>query len=169
MNTLMGILTPRLTSLLCGLYCIGLLGFALYLQNMLGQDPCPLCIIQRGFFLIAGFLFIIGSLYISPKPTSKRWYYGITLFFIICGGIVAGWQVHLQHLPPEATAGGCSADLNFMIANLPFAAIIQSLLESTASCSEVKWTFLKLSIASWSLLSFIGLAVAAIWQMFRKR
>lgn len=30
-----------------GLMCLGLLGDALYLQFFFGEDPCPLCIMQR--------------------------------------------------------------------------------------------------------------------------
>jgi disulfide bond formation protein DsbB len=165
----MNMLTPRLTSLICGLYCIGLLIFALYLQNIIGLDPCPLCIIQRIFFLIVGFFFLIGSLYTSPKPASKRWFYAVTLLFIMCGGAVAAWQVHLQHLPADTISSGCGADLGFMIQNLPFTAMLQSLLENTASCREVKWTFLTLSIPAWSTLSFLGLGIVAIWQMFREK
>ena len=31
------------------LACAGLLGFGYYLQYFDNQDPCPLCLVQRGF------------------------------------------------------------------------------------------------------------------------
>ncbi len=33
--------------LLIALACIGMLAFGLYLQHVVGLNPCPMCIVQR--------------------------------------------------------------------------------------------------------------------------
>ena len=42
-------LATRLRVLSAGLalWCLGLLGFGLYLQHVVGLEPCPMCIVQR--------------------------------------------------------------------------------------------------------------------------
>ena len=44
---------------LLGIICLALIGGALYMQIVLGEAPCPLCILQRyALLLIALFAFI---------------------------------------------------------------------------------------------------------------
>ena len=44
---------------LLGIICLALIGGALYMQVVLGEAPCPLCILQRyALLLIALFAFI---------------------------------------------------------------------------------------------------------------
>ena len=38
---------PRRTLALICLACVLMLGFGLYLQHVVGLDPCPMCIVQR--------------------------------------------------------------------------------------------------------------------------
>ena len=51
--------TNRQGYLACFLVCASLIGFALYLQYVVGEDPCPLCLLQRiafmALFCISGF------------------------------------------------------------------------------------------------------------------
>jgi len=37
-------------AVLGALTCAGLLGTGYFLQYFQGQDPCPLCLLQRGFY-----------------------------------------------------------------------------------------------------------------------
>src|ERR1700730_2605770 len=46
---------------LLGLVCVALLGGALYLQYVKHEDPCPLCIIQRYFFLLIAIFAFLGA------------------------------------------------------------------------------------------------------------
>ena len=43
---------PRFSFALLALVCASVIGYALYLQHVESQDPCPLCLVQRGFYLI---------------------------------------------------------------------------------------------------------------------
>ena len=51
----------RVAFALGALACAGLLGAAYYLQYFQGQDPCPLCLVQRVFYLCAGIVFLAGN------------------------------------------------------------------------------------------------------------
>ena len=43
---------PRRVYALMALTCIGLLLFGLYLQHVVGLEPCPMCIVQRYVFVL---------------------------------------------------------------------------------------------------------------------
>lgn len=46
---------------LLALISLGLVGGALYLQFVKGEDPCPLCIIQRYFFVLIAVFALLGA------------------------------------------------------------------------------------------------------------
>jgi disulfide bond formation protein DsbB len=46
-----------------------------------------------------------------------------------------------------------------MLDNFPLSRTLQTLISGTGECAVVDWTFLGLSIAEWSLLWFVGLAL----------
>ena len=43
----------RAFGLIC-LACIGMLAFGLYLQHVVGLEPCPMCIVQRYALILVG-------------------------------------------------------------------------------------------------------------------
>ncbi len=51
----------RTLLVLLGVICIGLVAGALYLQYFKREDPCPLCIIQRYFFLLIAIFAFLGA------------------------------------------------------------------------------------------------------------
>jgi disulfide bond formation protein DsbB len=146
--------------------CAGLLGYGYYLQYFQGQDPCPLCLLQRGFYYAVGITFVIGAVH-GPARFGARIYAWMG-FLLAAGGFgVAARQVYLQHLPPELVPA-CGPDLFYMLDNFPIARTLQLLLRGSGQCAEVHWRFLGLSIAEWSLLWFAGFAVAALYLALRK-
>ena len=62
--------TPRRTLLLVAVACVCMLGFGLYLQQVVGLEPCPMCIVQRYALvlvaLIALFYFVRAALKVEP-------------------------------------------------------------------------------------------------------
>jgi protein dithiol:quinone oxidoreductase len=143
------------------LACAALLGYGYYLQYFEGQDPCPLCLVQRVFYLGLFAVFALGALH-GPRG---GWLlaYGGTAAVLAAGGLgTAGRQVWLQHLPPELVPA-CGPDLYFMLENFPLTRVMQRLFTGSGQCAEVHWTFLGLSIAEWSALWFAAFLAYALW------
>ena len=146
--------------------CAGLLSYAYYLQYFEGQDPCPLCLVQRGLYYAIGLAFLAGAMH-GPGRIGAR-IYAIAAFLFAAGGIAtAARHVWLQHLPPDQVPA-CGPDLFFMLDNLPLGRTLQLLLRGSGQCAEVHWRLLGLSIAEWSLVWYLLFALYALWLAARK-
>jgi disulfide bond formation protein DsbB len=156
----------RVGFVLGAIACAALLGYGFYLQYHDGQDPCPLCLVQRGFYFALLFIFLIAAIH-GPRKVGMV-LYGLLAFVVAAGGAaVAGRQVWLQHLPPDQVPK-CGPDLYYMLDNLPIAKVVTNLLKGSGQCAEVTWRFLGLSIAEWSLAWFVIFAVLSLWVMIRR-
>jgi disulfide bond formation protein DsbB len=148
------------------LACAALLGCGYYLQYFQQQDPCPLCLVQRGFYYGILLVFAAAALH-SPLGTGKAVYCAAACVLALGGGAVAARQVWLQHLPADQVPA-CGPDLFFMIENFPLARLLEKLFMGSGQCAEVNWRFLGLSIAEWSLAWFAALALYALWLGFKR-
>ena len=155
----MNLHNPRLAFGLGAFVCAGLLAFAYYLQYVKGLEPCPLCMVQRGFFYAVMALFVLAALH-GPGRVGIVVYSSLIALFALGGAASAGRQVWLQHLPPDKVPQ-CGPDLFFMLEHFPLSRTLEKLLYGTGECAVVDWTFLGLSIAGWSLVWFIALALYA--------
>ncbi len=45
---------PRFIFLFMAATCAVLMGVGLYLEHVVGLEPCPLCVMQRIFFILVG-------------------------------------------------------------------------------------------------------------------
>ena len=54
---------PRLAFLLIFLACAGLIGMGVYMQDQLGLEPCPMCILQRYAFWAIGITALVGAIH----------------------------------------------------------------------------------------------------------
>jgi protein dithiol:quinone oxidoreductase len=148
------------------LVCAGLLAFAYYLQYVKGLEPCPLCMVQRGFFYVVMALFILAAVH-RPRRRGAIVYSSLIALFALGGAAAATRQVWLQHLPPDKVPQ-CGPDLFFMLENFPLSRTLEKLFYGTGECAVVDWSFLGLSIAGWSLVWFIALALYAVWLAVRR-
>jgi disulfide bond formation protein DsbB len=153
-------MTTRLGYLVGLLVCAGLIGFALYLQHVQGEDPCPLCILQRIAFIGMGAVFLVGALH-GPARRGAIVYGTLAVIVATIGGGIAGRQVWLQSLPKDKVPA-CGPGLEYMLDRFPLSQALQKILAGSGECAEVGWRFLGLSIAGWSLLWFVVLGVLAI-------
>jgi disulfide bond formation protein DsbB len=153
-------MTTRAAYALGFLMCAGLLAFALYLQYVQQQDPCPLCILQRVAFIAMMVVFLIAALH-GPHRRGAIVY--STLLFLIAavGAAIAGRQVWLQHLPPDQVPA-CGPGLEYMLQQFPLGQALQKIFSGSGECAEAGWRFLGLTIAGWSLVWFVLLAFFAI-------
>ena len=160
-------MNPRLLFAAPALACAGLLGFGYSLQYFDGQDPCPLCLVQRGFYYLVLVVFVVAAVHF-PGRNGKSIYCAAAALFAFAGFGVAARQAWLQHLPADQVPA-CGPDLFFMIENLPIARTLEKLFMGSGQCAEVNWRFLGLSIAEWSLACFAALALYALWLGIRRR
>lgn len=160
------LLTLRVGFALPALACAALLGFGYYLQYVEGLNPCPLCLVQRGFFYAVAGTCVIASIH-APRGWGRTAYGLIAALFAAGGFATAARQVWLQHLPPDKVPQ-CGPDLYFMFENFPLSRVLKTLITGTGECAVVDWTFLGLSIAEWSLGCFAALFVYALWLALRR-
>ncbi len=147
------------------LVCAGLIGFALWLQYGRGLEPCPLCMIQRLWFIGLGLVFLVAAVH-GPKGFGMRVYGFLAAAAAITGASFAARHVWLQWHPPENEA--CTADLFYQLQQAPIFAVFERALRATGDCAKVDWTLLGLSIAWWSLIWFVVLALLSLFVMLRK-
>ena len=145
--------------------CAALLGFGYYLQYAQDLEPCPLCLVQRGFFYAVGIVCLVALAH-GPRRIGITLYGVLAALFAAGGAATAGRQVWLQHLPKDKVPQ-CGPDLFFMLENLPLARTLEKLVQGSGECAAVDWTFLGLSIAGWSLVWFAILAVYVLWLAAR--
>lgn len=151
-------LTPRRLYAGMALTSIALLGFGMYLQHVVGLEPCPMCIVQRyALVLVAIFGAIAAAL---PGPKAHRWMAALLLLIAGFGAFVAARQSWLQWYPPEIAT--CGRDFYGMIEDLPLQRAVPMIFRGSGDCTKVDWTFLGGSIANWSFLWFVAYGLAAL-------
>lgn len=160
------LVTLRVGFALPALACAALLGFGYYLQYVEGLNPCPLCLVQRGFFYAVAGTCAIAAIH-APRAWGRTVYGLVAALFAVGGAATAARQVWLQHLPPDQVPQ-CGPDLYFMLDNFPLSRVLKTLVTGTGECAVVDWTFLGLSIAEWSLGCFVALFVYALWLALRR-
>ncbi|MAZ79035.1 MAG: disulfide bond formation protein B [Legionellales bacterium] len=147
--------------------CIGLLIFGLYLEHVHGLEACPLCIFQRIAYTVIIFIALIGAIH-NPRNLLQNIYKLLMVISSITGAAIAGRQIWLQHLPPELVPE-CGPGLDYMFNVFPFREALKMIFTGSGECAEVKWRFIGLSIAEWSLIMFIGIFIATILSIYTSR
>lgn len=153
-------ISPRAAFTAGALACAGLLAFGYYLQYVQGLNPCPLCLVQRGFFYAVLAVCVAGAAH-GPGRAGTVAYASLAALFGLGGTASAARQVWLQHLPKDKVPQ-CGPDLAFMLENFPLSTTLQRLVSGTGECAEVDWTFLGMSIAEWSLAWFLLFVVCGV-------
>lgn len=136
------------------LICAGLMAAALYFQYGMQLEPCPLCIFQRVFVIITGLILLAGALH-NPGKLGRRIYGVVTALAAGLGAAVAGRHVWIENLPFDQQPG-CAYSLNDMLETFPLLKTLKLVLEGSGGCGQVNWSFLGLSMPSWTLIFFIG-------------
>ena len=153
---------------LIALACAGLLAFGLYLQHVVGLNPCPMCIVQR-YTLVAVLVLGLSGWRLRRALPMAVW--GLLLVLVAgFGAFVAARQSWLQWHPPEAVS--CGRDFYGMIENFPIGRAIPMIFKGSGDCTAIDWTFLGGTIANWSFVWFVGFSLAGLLmalQAWRQR
>mgnify|MGYP003530388924 FL=1 len=151
--------------LLIAAACVGMLAFVYYLQDVVGLELCPMCVVQR-----YAIIFIALLAMITPARTNKGLnLIGSVLLIItaLAGAFVAARQSWLQWYPPEIAS--CGRDIYGMIETFPLQKVLPMIFKGSGDCTKIDWTFLGGSIANWSFVCFVAFAVAAVWNLLRSK
>jgi protein dithiol:quinone oxidoreductase len=146
---------------------LGLLGFGLYLQHVVGLEPCPMCIVQR--YALSLIVFVAALVAVLNHRIMHL--VGTCLVMLLAGfgAFVAARQSWLQWYPPEVVS--CGRDFYGMIEMFPLQRAIPMIFKGSGDCAKVGWTFLGGSIANWSFLWFFAIALVAlalVWQQLNR-
>lgn len=165
-NARLGFISRRAGNLLGFLACAGMLAFGYFLQYVKGLEPCPLCMIQRAFFVLSGILFLIAGLH-RPRARWAAIGYGLIIAVsALSGAAVAARHVWIQHTP-ESLRPACGPGLDFLLNTFGPIESLRRILHGSGECGVVDWTFLRLSIPEWTLICFPVFAVWALYLSFR--
>lgn len=160
-------LSPRLVFLGLAITALLAMLFArVYLEEILGLAPCPLCMSQRVFVVMWGGIALLAALH-NPPRWGQKVYASLCALAAIGGGAIAVRHVWLQHLPPDEVPA-CGPSLEYMLETLPFSETLNLVLMGDGNCAETMWTFLGLTIPEQTLIMASGVTLVCLWQLFRK-
>ena len=159
-------ISTRHCFLIIALACAALIAGALYMQHVMGLNPCYLCIVQRGFVIATGVLALLAFLQ-KPGLVGTRIYGVLAALTAFAGGGFAIRQLWLQGLPEEQVPA-CGPPADYLFDSFSMAEWLPILLKGDGNCAEVQWTFLGLSIPAWTLACFAVLGVFSLVQALRR-
>jgi disulfide bond formation protein DsbB len=156
-------LSPRQWMALMSLACLGMLGFGMYLQHVVGLEPCPMCIVQRYALVLVAIFGVVAAA--SGKKALQIAGIFLVLVFALGGAFVAARQTWLQWYPPEIAS--CGRDIYGMIETFPLQRAIPMIFRGSGDCTKIDWTFLGGSIANWSFICFTCIGLLSVWLLTR--
>ncbi len=150
--------------ILLALICLALVAGALYMQYAAHEDPCPLCIIQRYFFILIAVFAFLGARLSSWRGV--RVLEGLAALSAL-GGIVASARlVWVQAFP----AYSCGFDaLQPVVDALPPAHWLPSVFKVAGLCETTYPPILGLSLPTWSLIAFVCMFVPLVVSLWGNR
>lgn len=145
--------------LACAASCVGVLGYALYLQHVKDLAPCPLCVMQRYAFIAVMLGCLVGAL---SKHRMLAVVYGFLAALVGAG--IAGYHLWVKAHPNTS----CGIDpLETALNKIWPAQWLPSVFNADGLCSAVHEPILGLSIPQWSLVWFIALAIACVFVLIK--
>ena len=155
---------PRRALALICVACIAMLAFGLYLQHVVGLEPCPMCVVQRYALVLVAVFSGLGAA--SGSKALRIATILAALAAAVGGAYTAASQSWLQWYPPEVVS--CGRDIYGMIETFPLQRALPMIFRGAGDCSQVDWTFLGLSIANWSFVAFAGFSVLLLVLLLRR-
>lgn len=157
-------LSSRIYFLLGFLSCLTMVAIAFYFQMVEELEPCSLCISQRTMLAVVAVIMLLAVLH-NPQRLGIRIYAILAAVAALLGAGVSARHIWLQNLPSEEVPE-CGPGLAYIFKNFPFAETIKLMLNGTGECAEVLWSFLGLSIPSWTLVAFLVLVGVSLMQFW---
>ena len=145
-----------------GMIALGLVGFALFLQHVKEQMPCPLCVIQRYAFVG---LALVCFLFAAMPRAATRFGSLLAALVALAGAGVAGWHVWVKAHPSVS----CGIDpLETALNRYPTAELLPFVFKADGLCSAEYPPILGLSTPQWSMIWFVTFALILVWAALRR-
>ena len=155
---------PRRVLAAVALVCVAMLAFGLYLQHVVGLEPCPMCIVQRYALVLVA---LVAGVTAALRTRMAHMVGGLLMAVVSgFGAFVAGRQSWLQWYPPEIAS--CGRDFYGMIETFPLKRAIPMIFRGSGDCTKIDWTFLGASIANWSFVWFVIFLVIGVLVFLRQ-
>ncbi len=150
------------------LACAGLMGYAMYSEIYLHQEPCNLCIFQRIAVIAMGIVFLLGALAAPKSPGGRKTWSLLALMMALGGIAVAARHLWIQSLPADQVPS-CGAPLKNMLEMMSVGKAIVKVFGGSGECAQVTWRFLGLAMPGWVMISLVVLAAWALFAGFRRK
>lgn len=140
-----------------------LLAAALLLQHFAGHKPCPLCILQREGFLLAGLIALAAAIH-NPGRRAALAYLGGILSAMLAGMGTAVRHIWVIHNP----SFDCGFDVLEQFVNRMFVAkALPQFFHASGECAHQLDPIYGLSVPEWSLTWYVILFAAAVFYLFK--
>ena len=160
--------SPRTLFLALFMGCVALLATALYLQHATGLEPCPMCIMQRYVFIAIAAVALIATLH-GPARRGSVVYGGLVTLLALVGAGVAAQQSRIQLQPPSLAE--CGPGVEYMVNTFGLSEALPMMFRGAGDCASSDWTLLGLTLANWSLLTLLAIAIyggLVVWRGGRR-
>ncbi len=156
--------SARLLFAAVALAALGLIGAALFMQHVVGLNPCPLCIFQRIAYLL---LAIFAALAAWREPRRSAVYFGAAaVVFALIGAGIALWHVRLL---TATEALSCGPGLHAMLENFPLTQVLPRVFAGSGDCTDASAVLFGVSLPAWSLIGYSVLLLALFAALARTR
>jgi disulfide bond formation protein DsbB len=148
--------------------CLGasaIILLAVIMDNVLGLEACPMCIMTRYIFGMIAVISLIGII-------TNRFFIINKLLMVlssIAGITVTGKQIYLQNLSEEQISSlsmGCGMPLNVQIEYFGFFGGIANAFKGGPTCAEVNWEFI-FNFAEWGFIFFTVFFIVSVLKIFK--
>ena len=140
-----------------------ILGAAFYFEYIKGQQPCPLCLMQRLCLVFFALSCVAGCLLYRIRSVGF-----VQMFFAASGLFFSIRQLWLQSLPIDE-APMCMPGLDALVHYFSWSHILNAFFWGTAACAETTWLWLGLSMPAWSACYFFGIFSVSAFLFFQKK
>ena len=136
-------------------FCAALvMGGQYYLENVVGLEPCNLCLLQKYSAQAVFYIFLIKMV----VPTFKVVFDVLGVSVLFFGASASLRQIYLQSLPADQLSGGyCDIPFEFLFNMYPFFEALGKVFQGSSKCAEESWVFLGLNIPEWALVFFTSM------------
>lgn len=154
--------TSKPVLLLAALASLSLLGVGLFMQHVMKQLPCPLCVLQRYAFAAIALICLASAA--LPQRALKPGAF-LALLAALSGAGVAIYHLWILAHPSMS----CGIDpLETALNKIATAKLIPFLFYADGLCTTVYPPIFGLSMPLWALIWFAIFAIALGWIAFKR-